>query len=54
MRRSSELRAQAARHTRGARQRNARIQPSVKAKLKNWGHCKGQMSIFDALTGTTK
>ena len=54
MRRSSELRAQAAQHTRSARQRNARTQPSVKAKLKNWGHCKGQMSIFDALTGTTK
>lgn len=54
MRRSSELRAQVARHTRGARQRNARTQPSVKAKLQNWGHCKGQMGLFDAWTGTTK
>lgn len=54
MRRSSELRAQAARHTRGARQRNARTQPSVKAKLRNWGHCEGQMDIFEALTRAAK
>lgn len=49
MRRLSESRAQAARHTRSARRRDARTQPSVEAKLKNWGHCKGQIDIFEAL-----
>lgn len=54
MRRLNKHRAQAARHLRSARQRDARTQPTVGAKLRNWGHCKGQMDIFEALAGTTK
>ena len=54
MRRPNKHRAQAARHARGARQRDARTQPSVEAKLRNWGHCKGQIDIFEVLNEKTK
>lgn len=54
MSRLSKSRAQAARHTRGARQRDAKTQPSVEAKLRNWGHCAGQIDIFEVLAEKTK